>query len=313
MVKSFKNSLSYLLFMASKILVVLLHGLGDSLMAAPALKALKKKHPGATLMVMTLRAMVYQSLWKYNEDVDGVVFSSLRSNPRYGHPFFWLRNYWKIRRDIRRAVRREGYDKVFFVKMFLMPAKVYSLFPLKKYRMHKVYHVARELGVVVDDPQYTFDYGSEGKTWLNTYLRKHSLSPKKLVGLHFTGSSPNKCMSFDDGQAIVSMLKEKGYQVVLFHSPGSYRDEQVHYPSDDVHTYISEDLLHTGALVDACQFLICVDSGVSHFAGALHKKVFVMYFKKIWSQNSLVLGKTVVPHVYRDKEHLLDSVKTFIS
>jgi len=299
--------------MSEKILVVLLHGIGDSLMAAPALRALKKKFPGASLTLMTIRKPLFRSLWKYNNDVDRVMYSSLPYNPRYGHPLFWLRDFWRIRLDIRRAVRKEGFTRVYFVKMFLMPAKMYALLGWKRYREHKTLRVARELGVKVLDQQYHITYGDEERTWVGTFLQRSKISGEKLVGLHFAGSTRNKSLPHNLGMEIVKMLRSLGYQPILFHSASSYQRERVHYPTEDVVTYISDDVLHSAALVDTCQFLICVDSGVSHLAAALGKNVFTLYFREIWAQNSLAKGKGVVPFVYRDnKDELLERVHAFI-
>ena len=63
-------------FTMHKTLVVLLHGIGDSLMAAPALHALKQTLPHSSITVMTIRRSAFSDLWKHNPDVDEVISSS---------------------------------------------------------------------------------------------------------------------------------------------------------------------------------------------------------------------------------------------
>ena len=144
--------------MTEKILVVLLHGIGDSLMAVPALHALKKKYPDSSLTLLTINHPVFHELWKNNPDVDEVIFSSLHKNPHYGHPFFWFKDYWTIKRDIRRAVRTHGFTQTFFIKMFLMPAKIYSFLPFQRYKKHKTHRIAEELGVSLESNRYFLNY-----------------------------------------------------------------------------------------------------------------------------------------------------------
>ena len=268
--------------MTEKILVVLLHGIGDSLMVAPALHSLKQKYSGCTLSVMTIKQPVFQELWKYNKDVDEVIFSSLSHNPRYGSPFFWLGDYWTIRRDIRQAMKTYGFTQVYFVKMFLMPAKIYSLLHLARYEEHKTFKVAHELGVELDTPRYHLEYGKDDRAWAELFLHERKLDPDILVGLHASGSHPSKSLPADALAEVVVMLKSLGYQIVLFHSRASYERDKSHIPAG-IEVCVADHLLHAGALVGSFNFLICIDSGVVDIAAALNIKLFSIhsFFNKI--------------------------------
>jgi ADP-heptose:LPS heptosyltransferase len=292
-----------------KILVVLLHGIGDSLMAVPALHLLKEKHPGSLLSVMTINHLLFKELWKYNKDVDQVLFSSLKHNPRYGHPLFWLGEYWTIKKDIKKAVAQYNFDQVYFVKMFVTPAKVYAHLPLKRYQEHKSVIIGRELGIEMIPKQSSLAYGEEDTKWAQQYVKQNKLDSSILVGMHATGSSTNKSLPKEDVEKAIEMLTSLGYQVVLFDSPQSA--ERSGIPAKAVH-YISDSILHSAALIDRCAFLVCVDSGVGHVAAALDKPLFSIYFKKIWMQNSLALGKHTVPYWYHGQENFLQHLHQFI-
>lgn len=297
--------------MAEKILVVLLHGIGDSLMAMPAVHALKQKYPGCSLSVMTIQQPVFQELWKYNNDVNEVIFSSLSHNPRYGSPFFWLGDYLTIRRDIRRVVKTYGFTQVHFVKMFLMPAKIYSFLRLPRYEEHKTLKVAHELGVELDTLRYHLKYGEDDRTWAELFLHGRKLDPDILVGLHVSGSHPSKSLPADAVAEVAKMLKSLGYQTVLFHSRASYERDQHQIPAG-VEVCVADHLLHVAALIDACQFLICVDSGVGHIAAALNKKLLNIHSKEVWMKNSLALGDFVTPYLYQNNiEDLLNALSSF--
>ena len=294
------------------ILVVLLHGIGDCLMAFPALHALKQQTPKPKITVMTIDKPLYHDLFKHNEDVDATVSSSLSTNPHYGNPLLFLREYRAIQQDIRRAQQQQAFTDVYFVKMFVTPAKLYSFIPLKRYREHKTTKIARELNITLKRQRYHFAYGQKDKQWAQAYLKQHKLNPKKLICLHFTGSAPSKSLSYTLGRQLVKDLKAKGYDLLLFHDKYSYAREVQHYDAKDVVTYVSDSLLRTAALVDQAQALICVDSGIAHLAAALGKKTFVIYFKNIWRLNSLALGNQVQPYVYQQQgKTLLKEIRLF--
>ena len=296
-------------FTMHKTLVVLLHGIGDSLMAAPALHALKQTLPHSSITVMTIRRSAFSDLWKHNPDVDEVISSSLDYNPRYGHPLFWMRDYWRIRKDIRAAVREHHFNKVYFVKMYLMPAKIYSLLPLHRYREHKTFRIAREIGVTLDNNNYTFTTSNKDRAWARAFLKQHRLDPDILVGLHFRGSSKNKSLPQKTRLNLIQLLNNLGYQPLIFDNNDKIAKED--QPLDATY-YLSDNLLHTAALIDQCNFLVCIDSGVGHLAAALNKKLFSIYFRKIWMENSQALSDHAQPFYYHNNiNNLLENVMSF--
>ena len=261
------------------------------------------------MTVMTIRHPLFRDLWKHNLDVDEVLFSSLHSNPRYGHPSFWLHDYWVIRRDIRQAVKTYGFTEVYFVKMFLTPAKVYAHLPFRRYREHKVFHIAHELGVTVADPRYTLKYGDDDRRWARDFLKQHNLDKDIVVGLHFRGSSANKSLPRESQKRIIHSLRSLGYQLVLFDSAEGRKS---YHPSPDVAPCFSDSILHAAALIGQCAFLVCVDSGAGHIAAALNKPLFSIYFRDVWMQNSLALGDSVHPYLYTgDVDTLVERIKNF--
>ncbi len=298
--------------MAEKILVALLHGIGDSLMAAPALQALKEKHPRSTLTAMTIKQPVFNDLWKHQPCVDDVLFSSLDYNPRYGSPFFWVGDYWRIKSDIKNAVKRYGFTQTYFVTLITMPSKVYEHIDIQRYREHKTLKIARELGVELGNNRYTFRYGDEDRKWVRMFLSEHKLDSEILVGLHVSGSTPNKSLPADATHSLIKMLQDDGYKIVVFHSKGSYERDKENLPHEEgVFHFVSDNLLHSAALVDQCQFLVCVDSGVGHIAAGLNKRLFSIFFKKMWMKNSLALGDDVHPYFYNGD--LQDFIEHFLA
>ena len=282
-------------------------------MAVPALHALKQSNPGASLTVMTIRHSVFRDLWKCNPDVDDVLFSSFDHNPRYGHPFFWLRDYWQIKRDIKAAVDTYGFTRVHFVTMFLIPAKLYAHLPFRQYREHKTFRIAREMGVSLEKNRYSLQYGDDDKLWASDFLKQHELDSDILVGLHFRGSSKNKSLPADARSTIMETLLSSGYQLVIFDSADQEVDVKEAARQGVVH-YLSDHILHSAALIDKCRFLVCIDSGVGHVAAALNKKLFSIYFRRVWMENSLALGDFVMPYLYQgDVDDLSQHLHSFLS
>ncbi len=296
-----------------KILVVLLHGIGDCLMALPAIHSLKRKNPKSHITVMTINKPLYHELLKYDTSINQLIFSTLKKNPHYGNPLKFFREKKIIKEDIRKAEKKYDIVETHFVKMFRTPAKLYSKLPLNYYREHKTLKIAKELGVTLLTQRYNLKYSIKDDAWAKTYMRRNNLRPTKLIGLHFTGSAKSKSLNYREGQRIIQQLKLKGYDLVLFHDKHSYTRQEKHYDPKEVATYVSDNILHAAALVDQCKALICVDSGISHVAAALNKKTFVIYFKDIWKWNSLALGDEIKAYVYKKKgEGLLRGIRSFL-
>jgi len=270
------------------VLIVYLHGIGDHLLAMPAIHAYKKHHPHTKITIMTVHNTSYIDLWKHSNDIIRTIFSSLTKNPRYGHPSFWLKDYWTLRRDIIKAKAQYNFDKVHFIIHYTLPAALYAKLPLKKYTTHKSILVAKKLGVHLPKHNYVFTISAAEKKWADAYFKQQHIK-KKLVGLHLTGSSPNKSLSYNLAKPLIEKLHQQNYHVVIFNDPSSYKREKHHYTGKDITNFISTEILKTAAIVNTCQFLICVDSAISHLAGALHKPVFCIYFRNVWALNSAVL------------------------
>lgn len=299
---------------AKNVLIVLLHGIGDCLMALPAIEALKKQSPKTEITVMTINHQLYHDLFKYNKSIDHLLFSTLAFNPHYGNPIRFFKEKRIISKDIRRAVEKYQFTDVYFIKMFLTPAKLYAHLPFPGYREHKSFRIARELGVTLQEkPRYTLTYSIKDHAWAILFLQGKKLSARKLIGLHFTGSAPKKSLLFADGQRIIEQLKLKGYDLLLFHDKNSYEREKNHYDPSLVTTYISDNILHTAALIDQCQAFVGVDSGLAHIAAARNKKIFVIFFREIWRKNSLMLGDHVYPYTYRKQgQGILRELRLFL-
>jgi ADP-heptose:LPS heptosyltransferase len=304
-----KNSMT-----ARNVLIVLLHGIGDCLMALPGIEALKQQSPNITITVMTINNTLYHDLFKYNTLIDHLLFSTLLFNPHYGNPLRFFREKRIINKDIQRAVEKYQFTDVYVVKMFLTPAKLYAHLPFPGYKKHKSLRVARELGVTLHGKlRYKITYHAKERAWAALFLRKRNLSAKKMIGLHFTGSAPSKSIPFTVGQRIIDHLKSKGYTLLMFHDKHSYVREEIHYDSKLVTTYISDNILHTAALIDQCQFFVGVDSGLAHIAAALRKKTFVVYIRAIWRQNSLALGNNVRAYTLKKNEReILRELELFL-
>ncbi len=292
------------------ILIVYLHGIGDHLLATPAIHAYRKQHPDTRITLMTLNDQTYRDLWSTNKDIHRVISSSLTINPRYGHPLFLLHDYWIIRHDIKKADQCYHFSRIHFVTHYFLPAFFYSFLSfLPRYSTHKCFLIARQLGVPLAICDYLFSLPPSASSWATQYLKKNNLS-RPLVGVHFNGSSPSKSLPYSPAEKIMELLLSRGYRVLVFNSPSSYKNEKHHHGGTHVTNVVSSDILQTAALLDACDFFIGVDSGIAHLAGALDKKVFCIYFRSIWSLNSAVLGSKATLFVFNPRT-LFDAVVSF--
>lgn len=253
-----------------RILVVFLHGLGDNIMATPALRGLKKKFPKSHITLMCLKTLPAKDIWEANPYVDEVVESKFPFNPRWWHPIaYFFSDHWKLLKEIRKLDREKRFDKVYIVKLFLD----------RRFKSHKIIRIAKELNVILDDYKTDFFVSKEDINEAEKILRKYKLKSGRYVCLHRTASDyDRKSWSMKDAQDVCNALKEK---VLVFNSDKSFRleenKESGHLKGKNVVNYISKNLRVSAAILKKSKGLIGIDSIMSHIAGAFEVPAIVLY------------------------------------
>lgn len=126
----------------------------------------------------------------------------------------------------------------------------------------------------------------EDKEYANEFVKKNKVNLKNLIGIHMGASSrwPSKVWHPENLKEFISLLKNKGYDVLLFGGPNEI----------DFHSKIVGELKSKGikvhsnnplntkrefaSLVNLCNIMVCSDSFSLHLSLALRKKTIGLFF-----------------------------------
>lgn len=253
-----------------RILVAVLHGLGDNIMATPAVRALRKKFPKAYIAIMGLKTLPTSYIWKGNPYVDDYFDSLISYNPRWWNPFaYFLVDYWKIMKELGAIKRIKHFDKVYVVKMLLD----------RRFKSHKIIRIAKELNVNLTSYKTDFFLTKKDFAEADKVLRKYKLRKGKFVCLHRVASDyDRKSWKLEYAQGVCDTVKEK---VLVFNSEKSYKiegkKEGKHLQGKNVINYVSKDLRTSAAILKRSKMLVGIDSIMSHLAGALGIPAVIMF------------------------------------
>ncbi|GAB1430674.1 glycosyltransferase family 9 protein [Ignavibacteria bacterium] len=277
------------------ILVFALSGIGDALMASPALCALRNKFPDARIELLTMFRPVAE-IYRENTAIDNVLFwNFLKENPlaslkfilslrkkRYDVSFMiFPANRWpyNVISRLAGAKTRLGHD--------YLHVNTRSLNILNNARitedddLHNVEENLRLAGLlgalVPDDPVLEISVPQPAQATASTWLAEHDIDSNTfIVGMH-AGSATfknqiNKRWSAKGYADIVRRLsKERDARILLFGGP----DEE------ELNRYIADmaggaaivaqtpNFLMATALMQRCKLFISNDSGLMHVAAAL--------------------------------------------
>lgn len=253
-----------------KILVVFLHGLGDNIMVTPAIRALRKKFPDAYIALMGLKTLPVRDIWKNNPYIDEFIESSFTYNPRFWNPIvYFLVDYWKIKREVKKLKKERGFNKVYIVQ----------LLSDRRFKTHKIIRMAKELDVKLDSYKTDFFLSKKDENEAFKIMRKFKLKKGKFICLHRTSSDLRKNWDIDEAQKVCDTLKK--YKILVFNSKKSFlmeeRHDKKHLRGKNVINYISKNLRISAALLKKSKLLIGVDSIMVHLAGALGILTIALY------------------------------------
>lgn len=304
---------------------VFLHGIGDFVMFTPSLKKIKEINPSMKITVVLRKELGLRELAEHLGLVDEVLEISLKTTPRIYIPWvFWTYEYWVIRRKLKDVLRGRAFDrkKIFFTQV--LPTFVYLLFRPGRVRMHRVERFSSMLGLSLAPRE-------RNRTHLNVpehaaLLARQALLPHcdpasaTVVGIQRNTFDRTRYISLKAIQGFMNRLNEAGgnFFFVIFADKNSYALEE---KTDGGHLaapnlVYSLDLMEGGgalglaALVDACRYIVSVDSAVFNIACALGKDTVGVFntYKVRSSQRALDRENIVcIDGADPDADELLES------
>jgi len=266
-----------------KILLIQLKQIGDVLMTTPALRALRKKHPGAEIHFLTQKPS--NQIFEFNPFVDRVIDFPTKSDFRERLGF--IESLRKEKYDVAidflglpktalltkliGAKKRIGFKKfgrsLFYTeRVFASDENLYSV-------EHKI-QLLRSLGVHSTDFQLDFFYGNQDLSKAQAILQ--DLHPKKigpLISISPVSRQAYKVWPAENFAVTADYLIDKYQADILFlWGPNEYgfikavKDKMKNQPLGD---YDIPTIRETAALLKLVDLHIGNDNGPMHFAIAV--------------------------------------------
>lgn len=265
--------------MKKNLLLIFLHGLGDNIMATPAVKELSEIYD---IDIIIYDKTLSDKLWGNLPFINKVYKLSLPYHPYYWNPIkFWLKDYWMVKKEVGNIIDIKKYDKVIFSKIYLLPHFMYILFPFLLKRYHKIDQIAYELGIKnLKNKKTYFNIPLENQKKGEDFLSKHNIgTDDKIITLHLLTVAKERDLSLPLAQKLINKLslQYRNLKFIILGSSQTHKDEfsryNMHLSGDNIiYTYgenFQEDILTSAYLIKKSKVFIGVDSGPFHIAGAL--------------------------------------------
>lgn len=277
-----------------RILIVEVNWMGDVLFSTPAIRAIRKKHPGAFIAVLVVPRC--KDVFYGNNYLDEVIV--LDEDGR--HNGFWgklrlirdikVRRFniaYLFHRSLTRAFcvflagvhTRVGYDNK--KSSFLLTEKV----ALPKEDIHRsdmYYHIVSKTGVPASEGYYDFFVSLDNKMYITEMLKKFHIEPsKKLAVLHVGGNWELKQWPKENFVKLIdSLKKDHGFEVVISGSFLDYKRAEEIASAVISKPHIAcglTTLQQLGALFQRADFVISADSGPMHIAVAVGARTLALF------------------------------------
>lgn len=278
-----------------KILVIKLRHLGDVLLSGPVFSALRSEFPGAEV-----DAYIYEEAAPMLEGHPGVDRLLL-----YDRTWKQLGLFPRLKREwaLLQKIRKGGYDLVInltegdrgSLAALLSGAEIRVGFaPKAKWLKGSLSHVVkncpslrhtvernldalRRIGIFPtwEERELIFDVPEKARDWV-----RQKLGEDPFILVHPTSRWRFKCWPVEKMRELIDRLCQQGKKVVLSSGPDRLEREMLEAicrGKDVIHVGGEISLKELGALIEASELLICVDSAPFHIANALKKKVVAIF------------------------------------
>jgi heptosyltransferase-3 len=274
-----------------KILIIALKFMGDLIVAAPSIEALRQRFPACHLTVLLRKGL--EEIFLYNRAVDEVLgfdypaVRKLRGWGRLAVELSWARAIRRRRFDIvvslqpgdrfanwarlsgariRVGPKRQPFGFLFNVRVDVEEAGV----NFREYYGKMI----EALGADVQQTSLTYDYPAEADQWAEAFLRDHQIDLSNyIIGIHPGSRDPAKLWPAENFlQLAVRLMSLPRTGVILLQGPNEAEIiETLKQMSKDTLPVAdcSSHISYLAALLKRCRLYIGNDSGPRHLAAAV--------------------------------------------
>jgi len=263
-----------------KILLIFLHGFGDNIMATPAVKELSETYEVDIVVYDKTSA---DKLWMNLDFVSHVYSISLPYHPRYWNPvLFWLKDFWMVKRQLKKIAGIGKYAKVIFSKIYIFPHIVYFLLPFLLKGYHKIDQIAYELGIKkLKNRKTIIKLPDQSKKKGENFLKKKFPGSKqKIITMHLITTDQRRDFPLNLAAVLIDRLSKKNddLKFIVIGTKDTYNLEfkrySMHLNNKNLAcTYDSrsnESLLSVAYMIQRSVLFLGIDSGPFHIAGAFN-------------------------------------------
>ncbi len=274
-----------------KILIVALKFMGDLIVAAPSIEALRRRFPACHLTVLLRKGL--EEIFLYNRAVDEVLafdypaVRKLKGWRRMATELSWVRAIRRRRFDIviclqpgdrfalwtrfAGARMRVGPKRQPFGFLFNVPVDVEEGgLDFREYYGR----IIEAVGVDVHQPTLKYDYPAEADKWAEVFFRDHQTNlSNTIIGIHPGSRDPVKLWPAESFlQLTECLIKLPRTDVILIQGPNEAETiERLKQMSRSrlVVADCSSHISYLAAVLKRCRLYIGNDSGPRHLAAAV--------------------------------------------
>ena len=276
----------------SKVLLVRLRSIGDTVLATPSLFALKRFLPNVAVDIL----------------VEDWVAPLLNNQPHVDNVIVLERGGFLARARVARELRAANYDVVYNLHggttaTFLTRATgarhrvgfesyQYAQLhnsrapsPSSLWRQQKAHSVEQQLALlgwtgvpVTDRPRTHLGISAEAREIVNRLLAESRLSDRKIALIHPAAAFTTKQWSVENFARVAEFLSERGFAPVAIAAPNEKELlEKLRAETSIEITTLDLSLPEVTALAARSQLFVGNDSGIAHIAAAVSTPVVVIF------------------------------------
>jgi len=238
-----------------KVLYCFPHGLGDAIMATPALRSLKKQDPDLYIGLATMKRKDrdFKGLLSNLPFIDEII-------PCLSDPWNDFTNYpdglQGVLKEAQAVAKERGFDKT-----ILIPTKRYG----DGLELHKIFRIAYETSAIfnyIEDLQTELAITEDAEKRVEEFVKNY---PRPFLVLHAKSGNPPKDLSSEEAENLIE--KYKDHTVFEFGRVSTKRSILIK----------ENDMEFTKALVKTADNVLAIDSVIMHIAGVFKRPLEAVF------------------------------------
>jgi len=282
------------------IFITPLYGIGDILMATPAIKVLKENFPKSKITYLAIFSS-HKEILKYNPYIDEILFFPLSCGKVKMCKFLLsLRGKYNISINFYPSNRKDYNIAAYIVGADIRIGHYYKFDNLRElnFLKNKVlieddnFHNVEEnirllnfLGIKITEiPKLQYFLQKEEISWAENFLKKRNIINRKLIGIHagtsrFKNQAKRRWPKEKFAKLIREFLKEEDYFFLLF---GTDEEREENYfikekVGRNVEIIENLNIRKVAALIKQCNLFITNDSGLMHLAASVNIPIVCIF------------------------------------